>query len=542
MPVASEMLAVASRGGLGADSLFSYEWDINDRLVAVTPTGPAAASRPRVEFAYDYQGRRVSKKVYTWNAGTTSWDLSADTRFVYDGWNLLAEFGVPASAGPVLARSYLWGLDLEGLKTGTPGQEARSTGSGPSAGGIGGLVAVTEWSVGGALRAANYYAVADGNGNVALLVDADSNTGAVETSEHEPFGRVVARHRADAGALPAGAQSLCPFGFSSKYLDPETGLQYFGHRYFSPDLGRWLCRDPLGEKGGANLYAYCANDPVNAVDALGLVLCTTADITQGLRAYGIDLPDKPPTDASGKNFTYKCSLSGWAGRSEAEIVKAMVGSDRTFYIAGNTDAEVVRNLQAHVAARMRFTELCAQKSFAFGNQTFPVRDNRGELLDPVCLFYDTNTPDNAMRCRLGTAITFAASVGEWTCAVHGERDRTRGGDWKRDDWIPGDWVWIENLKFHNREGDQHPWAAGNEGENLVYTGSGLFWGHVPPAPDEPPGPVYYSLRNWAYFVRGFESDDGTEYGIPMLDTWIRFPCIGLREEGGTRFRPVPVPR
>jgi len=128
--------------------------------------------RRRVEFAYGYQGRRVSKRVYTWNAGTTSWDLSTDTRFVWDQWNLLAEFGVPASAGPVLARSYLWGLDLEGLKTGAPGQEA---------GGIGGLVSVTEWSVGGALRAANYYAVADGNGNVALLVAVDSFSGRCRT-------------------------------------------------------------------------------------------------------------------------------------------------------------------------------------------------------------------------------------------------------------------------------------------------------------------------------------------------------------------------
>jgi hypothetical protein len=118
--------------------------------------------------------------------------------------------------GPVLVRSCLWGLDREGLKTGTSGQET---------GGIGGLLAVTEWNVGGALRAANYDAVADGNGNVALLVDADSAAGAVGISAHEPFGRVVARHRADAGVLPAGAVSLCPFGFSTKYLDSETSLQ-----------------------------------------------------------------------------------------------------------------------------------------------------------------------------------------------------------------------------------------------------------------------------------------------------------------------------
>jgi RHS repeat-associated protein len=85
------------------------------------------------------------------------------------------------------------------------------------------------------------------------------------------FGRVVAQHRANAGTVPAAVPSRCPFGFSSKYLDAGSGLLYFDRRYYSADLGRWLCRDPLGEKGGANLYATCQNDPVNAVDPLGLL-------------------------------------------------------------------------------------------------------------------------------------------------------------------------------------------------------------------------------------------------------------------------------
>jgi RHS repeat-associated protein len=92
----------------------------------------------------------------------------------------------------------------------------------------------------------------------------------LETVEYEPFGRVLSRSRADAGPLPAQAEPLCPFGFSSRYLDPESGLLYFGYRYYTPDLGRWLCRDPLQEQAGPNLYAYCQNDPINQIDPLGL--------------------------------------------------------------------------------------------------------------------------------------------------------------------------------------------------------------------------------------------------------------------------------
>lgn len=52
----------------------------------------------------------------------------------------------------------------------------------------------------------------------------------------------------------------------------ETGLGYWGYRYYSPTLGRWMSRDPIEEDGGFNLYAYAVNRPTTAVDLLGLNL------------------------------------------------------------------------------------------------------------------------------------------------------------------------------------------------------------------------------------------------------------------------------
>jgi RHS repeat-associated core domain len=61
-----------------------------------------------------------------------------------------------------------------------------------------------------------------------------------------------------------------PFQFSTKYTDKETNLVYFGYRYYLPQLGRWLGRDPSHEEGGLHLYAYVQNNPISFTDPFGL--------------------------------------------------------------------------------------------------------------------------------------------------------------------------------------------------------------------------------------------------------------------------------
>ena len=69
---------------------------------------------------------------------------------------------------------------------------------------------------------------------------------------------------------------------STKYFDDETELAYYGYRYYSPEMGRWISRDPIGEDGGANLYGFVKNDIPNNHDRLGLrtTQCDTAEELQ----------------------------------------------------------------------------------------------------------------------------------------------------------------------------------------------------------------------------------------------------------------------
>jgi RHS repeat-associated protein len=81
-----------------------------------------------------------------------------------------------------------------------------------------------------------------------------------------PFGKPMVT-----GGLAITALDWIPFGFAGGLYDSETGLIHFGARDYSPDLNRWMSKDPIRFKGGqANLYAYVGNDPVNRIDPTGL--------------------------------------------------------------------------------------------------------------------------------------------------------------------------------------------------------------------------------------------------------------------------------
>ena len=61
-----------------------------------------------------------------------------------------------------------------------------------------------------------------------------------------------------------------PYLFTGRRWDAEISLYYYRARHYSPTLGRWLQRDPLGYADGASLYGYGASNPVRFVDPWGL--------------------------------------------------------------------------------------------------------------------------------------------------------------------------------------------------------------------------------------------------------------------------------
>ncbi len=258
-------------GNQTSDARWNYAWNGENRLIVAEekpiPTAvaagvstPSVTTRQKLEFTYDSQGRRLTKKVYeqrTENGTPGTFILKQSLVFLYDGWNMIAEIGSESSsasvplAAPTLLRSYEWGLDVSDTMDG--------------AGGVGGQLIQRHHLVSGIQHLASgaHAPLYDGNGNITELINlANGNVSA--RYEYGAFGETIT---VDGGAV-ADAN---PIRFSTKYLDVEAGLLYYGFRFNDTTNGRWLSRDPIEERGGVNLYGMVGNDAVNRWDYLGLV-------------------------------------------------------------------------------------------------------------------------------------------------------------------------------------------------------------------------------------------------------------------------------
>lgn len=253
-------------GNLFSDGKNRYHWDAENRLTLVEPLVPTEGSQ-RLEFKYDYIGRRVSKQVWTHTGG--SWTDDSTTAFVYDGWNLIEEIATSSQTASI--NHYTWGLDLSLSLQG--------------AGGVGGLLSVVcapftesgligDWllpigyvppalsNVEGPAPSTFHYTY-DLNGNVSEVLDESGSIAA--HYEYGPFGEMLVESYS-AGLGTAGAS----FRFSTKYFDAELKTLYYGYRYYDPTTGRWINRDPIEESGGLNLYGFVGNDAVNSWDLWGM--------------------------------------------------------------------------------------------------------------------------------------------------------------------------------------------------------------------------------------------------------------------------------
>ena len=199
--------------------VFTAAYDAANRLKSLVYTNGSGIT---CSNQYLYRANWFLAEVKEYQNGV----LSNDTRFVRAGYLPLQE----RSGTNTVSRGYAWGLNMGG--------------------GIGGLLNLKQ-------NGQDYSFLYDGKGNVVALIK--GTQAAAVGYAYDAFGNL----QSTSGQLGQ------PFRFSTKPYDERTGLSYFGYRFYSPGVGRWLNRDPLEERGGMNLYDFVANNPINRVDPYG---------------------------------------------------------------------------------------------------------------------------------------------------------------------------------------------------------------------------------------------------------------------------------
>ncbi len=197
-------------GNCTGDGVRTYEWDAKDQLVAINQ------GTHRTEMEYDGMSRRVHIVEKESNV------VVDEKRFVWCGMEICEERD--GTGGTVTKRFYGQGVQV----------------------------------VGGA-NAGNYFYTRDHLGSVREVVGSDGTTVAARY-DYDPYGRRT---------LVSGTD-LADFGFTGHYVHKVSGLNLALFRAYDADLGRYLSRDPIGEAGGPNLYAYVHGNPINYQDPHGL--------------------------------------------------------------------------------------------------------------------------------------------------------------------------------------------------------------------------------------------------------------------------------
>ncbi|MEZ1318436.1 RHS repeat-associated core domain-containing protein [Pseudomonas fluorescens] len=252
---------IRERRGTGQTLVTEYRYDCQHRLIGITrPDGGQSSYR------YDAFGRRIAKTV----DGHT-------TEFFWQGDRLVAE------SSPNHYRSYLY-------EPGTFRPLALLDGKGPS-------------------KACPFYYQLDHLGTPQELTDYSGEL--VWSAKYNAYGKVT--HLSHG----SGEKIEQPLRFQGQYFDAESGLHYNRHRYYDPDVGRYLTQDPVKLAGGLNSYRYAVN-PTGWVDPLGLSCECPGEVADGPYSEIVPGGGLAAHEAQGGHLIRK-----HVGRTDSQLAKRL---------------------------------------------------------------------------------------------------------------------------------------------------------------------------------------------------------------------------
>jgi len=233
--------------------------------------------------------------------------------------------------------------------------------------------------------------------------------------EYGPFGELI--------RATGPMAKVNPFRFSTKYQDDETGLLYYGYRYYDPSTARWLSRDPLDEaefrlaraddrekaQGEPNLYSFVRNDPQHRIDVFGLYAEHGHRLAVGKCEIVILYGHGSPTRTYSWRVSKQCAAgaaimcfsaensrglsedqnlwSTWGGESVTDLPSVMWGmpaNGADFYEWGHAHKPNANKVLVAVvaAARVKARDICSKCCCKSVNIAFLQVGKNGEQIVP----------------------------------------------------------------------------------------------------------------------------------------------------------------
>jgi RHS repeat-associated protein len=264
-------------GAISLSGTTVYSYDSKDQITQETSTRNGGFTD---NFGYDSAGDPTTfkgvTKTYNSNNQQTGTGYGYDgngnpttyggTTLTFDPENRMTAFGAVLTAG----------YNGDGLRAWKQNSSARTYFL------YDGINPVVELASGGSVTATNTFGangLVSRNANSTSVFYAFDSEGNV-SQRSDSSANVLSNHLFGAHGSVLNGTLSDPFGYKAQagyYADTETGLQLLTHRYYDPNTGRFLTRDPISYNGGINLYSYVTNNPLSAVDPSGLAPKDWAD-------------------------------------------------------------------------------------------------------------------------------------------------------------------------------------------------------------------------------------------------------------------------
>jgi len=131
------------------------------------------------------------------------------------------------------------------------------------------------------------------------------------------------------GNLTTGA-STPGYAYTGREWDPEIGLYYYRARYYDPKIGRFIGEDPIGLRGGINLFGYVGNAPLRFIDPFGLESYVTlgGNVNVSVGPVSVEVGGFVAVDSQGEASVYGYGGAGGAiGLSDFGLVTVTAGPE-----------------------------------------------------------------------------------------------------------------------------------------------------------------------------------------------------------------------